>query len=75
MAYKKNLDMQKIAESAKKSRSVTLNVYEVAAILNIHPQTVTRLAREGNLPATKAGAGRWYFSREAIYKKFGISEG
>ena len=37
----------------KKLETITPN--EIAEILRIHPFTVTRLAREGKLPAFKVG--------------------
>ena len=37
----------------KKLETITLN--EIAKILRIHPFTVTRLTREGKLPAFKVG--------------------
>jgi len=39
----------------KKIETITPN--EIAAILRIHPFTVTRLAREGKLPAFSARGG------------------
>ncbi len=41
----------------------TLTPNEIAKILRIHPFTVTRLAREGKLPAFKVG-GVWRFRRD-----------
>ena len=38
---------------------------EAAEILQIHEETVRRLAREGQLPAFKVGGG-WRFSRDAL---------
>lgn len=45
----------------KKIETITPN--EIAAILRIHPFTVTRLAREGKLPAFKVG-GIWRFRKD-----------
>ncbi len=45
----------------KKIETITPN--EIAAILRIHPFTVTRLAREGKLPGFKVG-GIWRFRRD-----------
>ena len=36
----------------------TLTPYEISKILKLHPFTVTRLAREGKIPAFKMG-GVW----------------
>ena len=41
----------------------TLTPSEIAKILKLHPFTVTRLAREGKLPAFKVG-GSWRFRRD-----------
>ena len=41
----------------------TLTPNEVAEVLKLHPFTVTRLAREGKLPAFKVG-GVWRFRRD-----------
>ncbi len=41
----------------------TLTPNEVAKILKLHPFTVTRLAREGKLPAFKVG-GVWRFRKD-----------
>ncbi len=41
----------------------TLTPGEIAKILKLHPFTVTRLAREGKLPAFKVG-GVWRFRRD-----------
>ena len=41
----------------------TLTPNEISKILRIHPFTVTRLAREGKLPAFKVG-GIWRFRKD-----------
>ena len=41
----------------------TLTPNEVAKVLRLHPFTVTRLAREGKLPAFKVG-GVWRFRKD-----------
>lgn len=41
----------------------TLTPNEVAKILKLHPFTVTRLAREGKLPAFKVG-GVWRIRKD-----------
>ena len=41
----------------------TLTPNEVAKVLKLHPFTVTRLAREGKLPAFKVG-GAWRFRKD-----------
>ena len=41
----------------------TLTPNEISKILKLHPFTVTRLAREGKLPAFKVG-GVWRFRRD-----------
>ena len=41
----------------------TLTPNEVAKILQLHPFTVTRLAREGKVPAFKVG-GVWRFRKD-----------
>ena len=41
----------------------TLTPNEISKILRIHPFTVTRLAREGKIPAFKVG-GIWRFRKD-----------
>ena len=41
----------------------TLTPNEISQILKLHPFTVTRLAREGKLPAFKVG-GSWRFRKD-----------
>ena len=41
----------------------TLTPNEISKILKLHPFTVTRLAREGKLPAFKVG-GVWRFRKD-----------
>ena len=43
----------------------TYLVKEVSKYLRVHPYTVRRLAREGKIPAFKAG-GQWRFDTEEI---------
>ena len=43
----------------------TYLVEEVSEYLRIHPYTTRRLAREGKIPAFKAG-GQWRFDAEEI---------
>jgi len=43
----------------------TLTPNEVAKILKLHPFTVTRLAREGKVPAFKVG-GVWRIRKDAF---------
>ena len=43
----------------------TYLVEEVSKYLRVHPYTVRRLAREGKIPAFKAG-GQWRFDTEEI---------
>ncbi len=43
----------------------TYLVEEVSEYLRVHPYTVRRLAREGKIPAFKAG-GQWRFDTEEI---------
>ena len=43
----------------------TYLVEEVSNYLRVHPYTVRRLAREGKIPAFKAG-GQWRFDTEEI---------
>ena len=45
----------------------TLTPNEISKILRIHPFTVTRLAREGKLPAFKVG-GIWRFRKDQFEK-------
>ncbi len=45
----------------------TLTPNEIAKILRIHPFTVTRLAREGKIPAFKVG-GIWRFRKDQFEK-------
>ena len=41
----------------------TLTPHEISKILKLHPFTVTRLAREGKIPAFKVG-GVWRFRKD-----------
>ena len=41
----------------------TFTPNDLARILNLHPFTVTRLAREGKIPAFKVG-GVWRFRKD-----------
>ena len=41
----------------------TLTPHEISKILKLHPFTVTRLAREGKIPAFKVG-GVWRIRRD-----------
>ena len=45
----------------------TLTPNEISKILKLHPFTVTRLAREGKLPAFKVG-GVWRFRKDQFEK-------
>ncbi len=45
----------------------TLTPSEIAKMLRVHPFTVTRLAREGKLPALKVG-GIWRFRTDHFKK-------
>ena len=45
----------------------TLTPNEVAKSLRLHPFTVTRLAREGKIPAFKVG-GSWRFRKDEFEK-------
>jgi len=43
------------------------NINEAAAFLGVHPQTIRKLARAGELPAFKVGRA-WRFHRQALQK-------
>ena len=43
-----------------------LDVIQASKILNVHPETVKRLIREGKLPATKFG-NKWLIERDRLY--------
>jgi excisionase family DNA binding protein len=43
-----------------------LTVEEAAGRLKMHPVTVRRLLREGNLPGRKVGARQWRVSAAAL---------
>jgi excisionase family DNA binding protein len=45
----------------------TYTVKEVAKSLKVHPFTITRLAREGKIPAFKVGR-QWRFDKSEIEK-------
>ena len=45
----------------------TLTPSEISRILKVHPFTVTRLAREGKLPAFKVG-GVWRFRKDQFVR-------
>jgi len=42
-----------------------MTVRELASYLNVHPMTIYKLAKSGNIPAFKVG-GQWRFKRELI---------
>ena len=42
-----------------------LDVIEASKILDVHPETVKRLIREGKLPATKFG-NKWIMDRDRL---------
>ena len=54
--------------SMPKAAECLLTIPEVAQWLGFHPEHVRRLARQGALPAMKAGRGRgsWRFSRAEV---------
>ncbi len=44
-----------------------LSTDEAAELLNVHPNTVKKMVRDGRLPATKPGAGRnWKIARADV---------
>jgi len=51
----------------KLSKSQVLTALELAGYLRIHPTTVYKLAKRGQLPAFKVG-GDWRFNRTSIEK-------
>jgi excisionase family DNA binding protein len=51
----------------KSSKSQVLTALELAMYLRIHPTTVYKLAKRGELPAFKVG-GDWRFNRASIEK-------
>jgi excisionase family DNA binding protein len=51
----------------KSSESQVLTALELAGYLRIHPTTVYKLAKRGELPAFKVG-GDWRFNRASIEK-------
>jgi excisionase family DNA binding protein len=51
----------------KSSKSHVLPALELATYLRIHPTTVYKLAKRGELPAFKVG-GDWRFNRASIEK-------
>ena len=51
----------------KSSKSQVLTALELAKYLRIHPTTVYKLAKRGELPAFKVG-GDWRFNRASIEK-------
>ena len=52
---------------SKPSKSQVLTALELASYLRIHPTTVYKLAKRGELPAFKIG-GDWRFNRVSIEK-------
>jgi len=52
---------------SKSSKSQVLTALELASYLRIHPTTVYKLAKRGELPAFKVG-GDWRFNRVSIEK-------
>ena len=52
---------------SKLSKSQVLTALELAKYLRIHPTTVYKLAKRGQLPAFKVG-GDWRFNRTSIEK-------
>jgi excisionase family DNA binding protein len=51
----------------KSPKSQVLTALELAEFLRIHPTTVYKLAKKGELPAFKVG-GDWRFNRASIEK-------
>ena len=51
--------------SIKPKNKEIMNTLEVAEFLKLHPYTVNKLAREGNIPAFKIGAD-WRFHKKHI---------
>lgn len=51
----------------KSSKNQVLTALELAKYLRIHPTTVYKLAKRGELPAFKVG-GDWRFNRTSIEK-------
>jgi len=58
-----------------KGKKVTLSSGEVAAMLGLSRETVSRLARQGLLPATRLGGSRarYRFRPEAVLELAGAS--
>ena len=46
----------------------TMTIKQVAEKLHLHPVTVRRMAKNGDLPARKLGR-KWHFLKEAIEEK------
>jgi excisionase family DNA binding protein len=51
----------------RSSKNQVLTALELASFLRIHPTTVYKLAKKGELPAFKVG-GDWRFNRTSIEK-------
>ncbi len=45
---------------------------ELARLLHVHPRTVRRLARDGDLPGAYKVGRLWRFRREAVQKMRGV---
>jgi excisionase family DNA binding protein len=50
-----------------------LTAADVAALLQVHPKTVYRLARRGLIPGRKLGGG-WRFMKDEILNRVAIPE-
>jgi excisionase family DNA binding protein len=50
-----------------------MNVRDVAGYLRVHPSTIYRLLKFGQLPAFRVGAD-WRFNRETIYRWCSVGE-
>jgi len=50
-----------------------LDVTQVAVLLNLHPNTVTRLCRTGQLKSHKFGK-EWRIAKEAVQEIMGLKE-
>lgn len=46
-----------------------LNIREASNLLQIHPNTILKLCRKGDLPSFKVGKS-WRINQDLIYSKF-----
>ncbi len=67
---------KKVVQTVKSWNNVpaVFGVYYTAMLLNIKPQNIRKMAREGSIPATKVGGKFWRFEKTTIMKFLGVTD-